>query len=648
MVYDSLQREHNRNQVSIMDFQWMEEIPWLRKIKDWIKVRNISGNILFWIPRTGLVSDVKGRKPGISVYMFVKNEALWIEPTLRSLEPFVEQFSIVDNGSTDDTVAIIKRVADELSLDYVLISLPDADFGEVQDQALKNTTCKWVLRWAGDIIARTQGNDTFRKIRDFALSLDQRYYYAIHFPHIQLDGDLFHQDPERPIHYEDYLTTFSHAMYHSRSGRFRELRYPFYYKRIYLWNPTSYHIWGLDEPKIMIQRKYWEPWRKLNDPETYPTLESYALSRIREDYGTGSLEEAGALYCRERFKKLVKYDEEKYGEYPELLKPFLDTFPLRLVCRGGKIAGRSDFIGLLDRLDRQKKKTSVDVIIPTRGRRDMPVTTVEKLLEDNYPDYRIIVIDQNDTPIEKLREMSESHTNLIHHAAESRGLPAGRNEGLGLSESEIVIYVDDDIIPEPDFIKGHVLAYTHESVGGIAGKVLEVRPEMSKHVPPGKVGKVNYWSGELYRGFTGDNPVDIDSAQGVNMSFRREVLEEIGGFDTRYGGTFFYEETDTCLRVRKLGYKMRYTPDAVLTHLGVPAGGCRIEDIEKQVYWYGHNFSLLFLKHFPRYTFPVWFAVRCAKFIRDVVRTGSITPFVKGFTGMYHGWRSYRIKNCEL
>ena len=132
------------------------------------------------------------------------------------------------------------------------------------------------------------------------------------------------------------------------------------------------------------------------------------------------------------------------------------------------------------------------------------------------------------------------------------------------------------------------------------------------------------------------------------MSFRREVLEEIGGFDTRYGGTFFYEETDTCLRVRKLGYRMRYRPDAVLTHLGAPAGGCRIEDIEKQVYWYGHNFSLLFLKHFPRYTFPVWFAVRCAKFIRDVVRTGSITPLVKGFTGMYHGWRSYRIKNKGL
>ena len=83
------------------------------------------------------------------------------------------------------------------------------------------------------------------------------------------------------------------------------------------------------------------------------------------------------------------------------------------------------------------------------------------------------------------------------------------------------------------------------------------------------------------------------------MSFIRTVLEKVGGFDTRYGGTALFEETDISLSVRKLGYRIHYTPDASLTHLGVSTGGCRIDDINLQAYWYGHNFTLLFMKHFP-------------------------------------------------
>lgn len=629
----------------IVNFQWMEEIPWLKRIKDRINLRHKSGDLFYWLPKTGLVQKAGQRKQGISVYMSVRNEAQWIEPTLRSLAPFVDQFSFIDNGSTDDTVAIIKRVAEEMSLDYILELHPKADFGEARDYAVKNTTCSWILRWDGDIICRTQGNDTFQKIRDFIFSLDQNYFYAVYIPLVQIDGDLSHQNTTRMVYSEDWLVSYSPKLYHTRMGRMRELRYPFYYKRIYFWAPVTFHLWGLDSPEIMVQRRYLEKWRGLNDFKTYPTLKSYARDFIRYDYGTDSLEEAGALYLRERFRDLVPYDEKTYGEYPEILKPYLNSFPLKIVYRNGKIAGRSDIIDILDRMDREKMKESVDIIISTRNRKEIVIQTVEKLLEQEYPDYRVIVCDQSDNPSEHLQRITQSHPNLVYHVAETRGLPAGRNEGLKLSESEIVIFVDDDIVPEPGFIKGHVLAYENDSVGGTAGKVIETRPEMNRPVPVKNIGKVNYWIGEIYRGFTHDHAVYIDSAQGVNMSFKRIVLDKTGGFDTRYGGSFFYEETDVCLSIKKLGYRIKYTPEAVLTHLGAPTGGCRIEDINKQIYWYGHNFTLLFLKHFPRYTFPVWFTVRCAKFIRDTLRIKSYKPLITGFKGMFNGFRSYKVLN---
>ena len=155
-----------------MDFQWMEGVEWLKRIKDAVAFRHRMGDICCHAPGLGIVPPPPSdRRPGISVMMRLKNEAQWIESALRSLAPFAEQFSIVDNGSTDGTPEIVERVARELGLDYALERLPTEDFGEVCDRALRNTTCQWVLRWDGDMIARTSGPVTLHTIREYIFSL---------------------------------------------------------------------------------------------------------------------------------------------------------------------------------------------------------------------------------------------------------------------------------------------------------------------------------------------------------------------------------------------------------------------------------------------------------------------------------------------
>jgi len=641
-----------------IDFQWMEEISYLKKIKNRINFRYRIGDILCWLPKLGLVPKPRRRKPGISAYICIKNEAQWIEPTLRSISPFVDQFSIVDNGSTDDTFSIVKRVAAELRLDYVIESVPDADFGEVRDIGLKNTTRSWVLRWDGDMIARTTGGETLRRLRDYIFSLDQDRYYTIYFPHIQLEGDLFHQNPDELIHSEEYLFTYSPKLHHKKKGRLREVMYPLYYKRMYWWNPSSFHIASLYDPVTLIKRKYWEAWRNLADYDSpcsrivaagsLPTLESYTKTRIREEYGTESLEEAGVLHLRERFSNLVPYDHEKFGDYPALLKPYLDTLQRRIVYRNGHIAGRTDIMPILDRLDERMKQLTVDVLIMTRNREEFAVATVKKLLEQDYLTFRIIVCDQSDIPSLQLKTMAAANGRLLYHVAQTRGLTVGRNEALSLSSADIVIFADDDVIPADGFIEGHVLAYVNDSIGAAAGKIIDRRPSMMKPLPYKKVGKINFWTGFVRRGFFVDRFLDVETFPGGNMSFRRSVLERSGGFDSRFGGSALLEETDASLRVRKLGYSIRYTPHAMLTHLAASTGGCRQPDICFDVYWYAHNWTLLYLKYFPRYTLPVWLGVRIAKFIRDSLNTFRLAPLIKGIQGMYDGFRAYRGTDGDL
>jgi len=375
--------------------------------------------------------------------------------------------------------------------------------------------------------------------------------------------------------------------------------YPLYYKRMYWWKPSSFHIASLYDPVTLIKRKYWEPWRNLacSDPScsrsvapgSFPSLESYTKTRIREEYGTESLEEAGVLHLRERFSNLVPYDHEKFGDYPDLLKPYLDTIQHRIVYRNGHIIGRSDIMPILDRLDERMKQLTVDVIIMTRNRDEFAVATVKKLLEQDYPTFRIIVCDQSDIPSLQLKTMAAAVGRLLYHGAETRGLTVGRNEALSLSSADIIIFIDDDVIPEEGFIEGHVLAYVSERIGGTAGKIFDTRPWMMEPLPYEKVEKLNTWIGVIRRGFYVNRFLDIDAAQGCNMSFRRSVLEQTGGFDSRFGGSALLEETDASLRVRKLGYTIRYTPHAMLTHLAASTGGCRQPDICFDVYWYAHN-----------------------------------------------------------
>lgn len=91
------------------------------------------------------------------------------------------------------------------------------------------------------------------------------------------------------------------------------------------------------------------------------------------------------------------------------------------------------------------------------------------------------------------------------------------------------------------------------------------------------------------------------------MSFRREILFRIGGFDENFVGNAFREETDFCIRLRKLPYRILFDPDAALIHYWQTEGGCdhtRFGNSKLISFAYYRDFVqnnfYFFLKHAPR------------------------------------------------
>ena len=153
-------------------------------------------------------------------------------------------------------------------------------------------------------------------------------------------------------------------------------------------------------------------------------------------------------YIRERIAKFVPYDHERFGPYPELLAPFLESFPLRLVYRKGKIAGRSDIMETLDRLDAEMMNRSVDVIIPTRNREEHVLAAIEQTPERRLSPVPGARYRSERCPVRKNYTCSFRFRRFeggLSPDRSGRVFPPPGTRGFEFPMRNLLIFIDDDI-----------------------------------------------------------------------------------------------------------------------------------------------------------------------------------------------------------
>lgn len=247
----------------------------------------------------------------------------------------------------------------------------------------------------------------------------------------------------------------------------------------------------------------------------------------------------------------------------------------------------------------------VSVIMPTFHRGEILCSTVGQLLNQKYDNYELIVVDQlpNHDPdtYSSIAQLRNNYSNFLYFSCDFSGLPLARNFGLKIAKGEIILFVDDDITTDENWILSHVKNYEDIQIGGVVGRIHERKPDLAGDRFGklfGKVGEITFW-GRPIRNFDSGKRRFVKSVGGGNMSFRKKVISVVGDFDTRFRGNAQFEETDFSYRVRKAGYKIIYDPLASLIHLSYPSGGCRNRS---QIEWYAdylHNKALFFRKNMP-------------------------------------------------
>ena len=240
------------------------------------------------------------------------------------------------------------------------------------------------------------------------------------------------------------------------------------------------------------------------------------------------------------------------------------------------------------------------VIIPTLNRTMFLINTLKDLVCQDFKfPFEIIVVDQSKKEDSTVFDFAKTNSIIkYHYIKHFKGLPEARNYGASISLYDYLLYLDDDIICNPDLLTQHFTFLDKKKISLVAGGITE---KFKKNIDC-KIGKFIKRSANPLRGFHKEAQKEVDHAGGGNFSIKKSVLFKVGGFDENLSkGAALYEETDFCLRVKKAGHTIFYNHKAHMFHLAAETGGCRVSEINKYVYALSRNRTIIIQRYLSWY-----------------------------------------------
>ena len=142
-------------------------------------------------------------------------------------------------------------------------------------------------------------------------------------------------------------------------------------------------------------------------------------------------------------------------------------------------------------------------------------------------------------------------------------ITAAMNRALVEARGSRILFLDDDIIPDPDLLLAHERCDQKNPQAMIAGRVLQ----------PWHQGAPDPDDAPFL--FNSLKPREIREFMGGNVSIPRNIALELGGFDQNFVKVAYRFEAEFAHRWTSAGYHIHYAPDALIHHLRAERGGTR-------------------------------------------------------------------------
>lgn len=178
---------------------------------------------------------------------------------------------------------------------------------------------------------------------------------------------------------------------------------------------------------------------------------------------------------------------------------------------------------------------------------------LNQLLKINYSNYEVIVVNDGSTDNTETI-VAQFPFRVI--STENNGLSYARNIGGNAANGEIIVYVDDDAIPDVDWLAYLGMSYMTTDFAAIGGP--NIAPLNSSFI----ADCVDHAPGSPTHVLISDR--DAEHIPGCNLSVRKEVFDKIGGFDSQF--RVAGDDVDLCWRIEEGGWKIGFNAAAMVWH----------------------------------------------------------------------------------
>lgn len=218
---------------------------------------------------------------------------------------------------------------------------------------------------------------------------------------------------------------------------------------------------------------------------------------------------------------------------------------------------------------------------------------IESILNQTYTSFELIIVTENKSVEEKIREDFNDYRLKIIDFKQS-GISKARNRGAEISSGDILVFTDDDVVAEEDWLEHIKNTYDRTDCVGVSGMIepLWENESLKKNVP-----EEFYWVvGATYRGYGNEGEI-VRNPFGPNMSIRKKIFERIGGFEEELGKEKSYmmqgEESELGSRLRnELDRGFYYEPEAKVYH-HVERDQTKLSRMLKRCFYQGYSKGLM-------------------------------------------------------
>jgi len=179
------------------------------------------------------------------------------------------------------------------------------------------------------------------------------------------------------------------------------------------------------------------------------------------------------------------------------------------------------------------------------------------------------VVVANGTPLTRLQGLQRHEDVVLIRSDTNLGFAGGNNLAAGIARGELLVFLNDDTMVEPDWLDHLVLtAEADPRIGAVGSRILFEDGSLQE------AGGIIWGDGPttgVGRGLPAGSTEymyvrDVDYVSANGMLVRRRAWEEVGGFSEDYFPAY-YEDVDLCMALSRSGYRVVYEPRAALRHL---------------------------------------------------------------------------------